>query len=243
MSFTSGTSITDLNAAAGLLEYNLGGTGTQIGGQFNDSQRGPNVDIWISQHAYPDPWAKEIKGSYAVNGIRFADSTASWTRNRIGGEFELKGPFLYGSPLRYEVVAKVYRELDEDQTGARTSPPDGYYVGLTPELTSYRCHWHDLVPTGYRIMLELRLGYFFWAGQPRHEATIRYLQGIPLTSMTVLMINGVAEAVNNSRNPSWNYATPSRLRRDGRCKASCSLTSAPFSPLPSKEPRRTGSAP
>ena len=90
MSFTSGTSITDLNAAAGLLEYNLGGTGTQIGGQFNYSQRGPNVDIWISQHAYPDPWAKEIKGSYAVNGIRFADSTASWTRNRIGGELSSK---------------------------------------------------------------------------------------------------------------------------------------------------------
>jgi hypothetical protein len=202
LSFTSGTSINDLNATAGLVEYNLGGTGTQIGGQFNYSQRGPNVDVWISQHAYqPDRWAKEIKGSYAVNGIRFADSTASWTRNRIGGELELKGPFRYGSPLRYEVVAKFYRELVEDQTGARTSPPDGYYVGLIPELTWDRYHWHDLVPSGYRIMLELRPGYFLGAGQPRHEAKIRYLQGIPLTQMTVLMINGVAEAVNNSRNP------------------------------------------
>jgi hypothetical protein len=202
LSFTSGTSINDLNATAGLVEYNLGGTGTQIGGQFNYSQRGPNVDVWISQHAYqPDRWAKEIKGSYAVNGIRFADSTASWTRNRVGGEFELKGPFLYGSPLRYEIVAKFYRELVEDQTGAKTSPPDGYYLGLIPELTWDRYHWHDLVPAGYRIMLELRPGYFFGAGQSRHEAKIRYLQGIPLTPMTVLMINGVAEAVNNSRNP------------------------------------------
>ena len=31
----------------------------QIGGQFNYSQRGPNVDVWISEHAYrPDRWAK-----------------------------------------------------------------------------------------------------------------------------------------------------------------------------------------
>ncbi|MCS6287929.1 MAG: hypothetical protein H8K10_03000 [Nitrospira sp.] len=202
LSFTSGTSVKDLNATAGLVEYNLDGTGTQIGGQFNYSQRGPNVDVWISEHAYrPDRWAKEVKGSYASNGIRFADSTATWTRNRIGGEFELKGPFAYGSPLRYEVVAKIYRELVQDQTGTGARPPDGYYVGLIPEVTWDRYHWHDLVPFGYRIALELRPGYFLGANQPRHEARLRYLQGIPLTPMTVLMINTVAEAVNNSRNP------------------------------------------
>lgn len=202
LSFTSGTSVKDLNATAGLVEYNLGGTGTQIGGQFNYSQRGPNVDVWISEHAYrPDRWAKEVKGSYSSNGIRFADSTATWTRNRFGGEFEIKRPFSYGSPLRYEVVAKIYRELVQDQTGTGARPPDGYYVGLIPEVTWDRYHWHDLVPSGYRIALELRPGYFFGANQPRHEVRVRYLQGIPLTPMTVLMLNTVAEAVNNSRNP------------------------------------------
>ncbi|HRB82185.1 MAG TPA: hypothetical protein PK614_07975 [Nitrospira sp.] len=74
-------------------------------------------------------------------------------------------------------------------------------MGLIPELTWDRYHWHDLVPSGYRIALELRPGYFLGANQPRHEARLRYLQGIPLTPMTVLMINTVAEAVNNSRNP------------------------------------------
>ena len=202
LSFTSGTSVKDLNATAGLVEYNLGGTGTQIGGQLNYSQRGPNVDVWISEHAYrPDRWAKEVKGSYASNGIRFADSPAAWTRNRIGGEFELKGPFGYGSPLRYEVVAKIYRELVQDGTGTGPRPPDGYYVGLIPEVTWDRYHWHDLLPSGYRIALELRPGYFFGADQPRHEVRLRYLQGIPLTPMTVFMVNAVAEAVNNSRNP------------------------------------------
>jgi outer membrane protein assembly factor BamA len=85
LNFTSGTSVKDLNATVGLVEYNLFGTGTQLGGQFNYSQRGPNVDFWLSQHAYePERGAKEIKGSYNVNGIRFADSASTWTRNRIG---------------------------------------------------------------------------------------------------------------------------------------------------------------
>jgi hypothetical protein len=199
--FTSGSSLKDLNATLGLVEYNLFGTGTQLGAQFNYSQRGPNVDVWLSQHPFePGRWAKELKGSYASNGIRFADSTSSWTRNRFGGEVELRGPFAYGSPLRYEVLLDVYREvIDDDTSGPRQ--PNGYYVGLIPELTWDRYHWNDLVPSGYRITLELKPGYFFGANQQRHEGKLRYLQGIPLGSHTVLMINSVAEAVNKSGNP------------------------------------------
>lgn len=201
LNFTSGTSIKDLNATVGLVEYNLFGTGTQLGGQFKYSERGPNIDLWLSQHAFePDRWAKEIKGSYNVNGIQFADSTTTWTRNRIGGEFELKGPYQYGSPLRYEVVLRFYREQIGDEIGAPRQP-DGYYVGLIPEVTWDKYRWHDLVPSGYRISLELRPGFFFGANQQRHEAEVRYLQGIPLGATTVLMINSVAEAVNNSGNP------------------------------------------
>lgn len=85
LNFTSGSSLKDLNATVGLVESNLFGTGTHLGGQFSYSQRGPNVEMWLSQHSYePDRWAKEIKGAYNVNGIRFADSASNWTRNRIG---------------------------------------------------------------------------------------------------------------------------------------------------------------
>lgn len=201
LNFTSGSSLKDLNATVGVVEYNLFGTGTQLGGQFNYSQRGPNVDLWLSQHAFePNRWAKEFKGSYNVNGIRFADSSSTWTRNRIGGEFELRGPYSYDWPLRYEVVVKFYRELVDAVQGSNR-PPDGYYVGLIPELIWDKYHWHDLVPNGYRISLELEPGFLFGANQQRHEAKLRYLQGIPLASTTVFMINGVAEAVNNSGNP------------------------------------------
>ncbi len=200
LNFTSGTNAKDLNATGGLIEYNLGGTGTQLGGQFNYSQRGPNVEVWLSQHSYqPDRFAKELKGFYGVNGIRFADSMTSWTRNRIGGEFEVKGPFAYASPLRYEVVLEMYHESIDDARAVR--PPNGYYVGVAPEFAWDRYRWHDLVPSGYRVTMELRPGYFLGANQPRHEGRVRYLQGIPLSPMTVLMVNGMAEAVNDSGNP------------------------------------------
>ena len=190
----------DLNATGGLVEYNLGGTATQLGGQFSYSQRGPNVDVWLSQHPFqPDRFGKELKGFYYSNGIRFADSANAWTRNRIGTEVEVKGPYAYGSPLRYEVVFEVYREQIADQKTTR--PPNGYYVGIAPEIAWDQYHWHDLVPKGYRLTLELRPGYFLGPHQARHEARLRYLQGIPLASTTVLMINSVAEAVNNSGNP------------------------------------------
>lgn len=195
LNFTSGSSPQDLNATGGLVEYNIDGEATALGALFNYSQRGPNMEVWLSQHAYsPNRWAKEVKGAFNNSDIRFADSTATWHRRRFGGEFELKAPFHYGSPLRFEIVAKVYREEIRDAQGLR--PPNGTYIGLIPELTWDQYHWHDLVPKGYRVALELKPGYFLGPNQNRHEGRIKYLQGVPLGDMTVLMINAVAEAVN-----------------------------------------------
>jgi hypothetical protein len=209
-------------------------------------------------------------GSYNVNDIRFADSASTWNRNRIGGGLEVKGPYQYGSPLRYEVLVKVYRELIEDEKGV-PRPPDGYYVGVSPELTWDKYHWHDLVPSGYRIALALRPGFFFGANQQRHEAELNYLHGIPLGSTTVLMINSVAEAVNDSGNPNhslligsiagvrglsdnlyrnrarpiptWNSGTRFKWRRAGRYKASCSPTLAHFNHSPTRGTYATGREP
>lgn len=201
LTFTSGSTAKDLNATVGLVEYNMWGAGTQLGGQFSYSQRGPNVDLWLSQHPFePDRWAKEVKGFYHVNGIRFADSAFSWTRNRFGAELEVRGPYSYGSPFRYEVVLEVYREVVLEEHASRPLP-NGYYVGLIPELMWDRYHWDDLVPSGYRISLEIKPGFFFGANHQRHEAKLRYLQGVPLGSKTVLMVNSVAEAVNDTGNP------------------------------------------
>jgi hypothetical protein len=53
-------------------------------------------------------------------------------------------------------VFEVYREQVDDQKTTR--PPDGTYVGIAPELAWDKYHWHDLVPNGYRVTLELRPG-------------------------------------------------------------------------------------
>lgn len=201
LNVTTGSSAKDLSATVGLVEYNLFGTGTQLGGRFSYSQRGPNLDVWLSQHPFePGRWAKEIKGSYNANEIRFSDSDSTWTRKRIGGEIEIIGPYPYGSPLRYEVVLRFYREFIGDEKNSQR-PPNGYYVGLIPELIWDKYHWNDLVPSGYRIGFELRPGFFFGADQKRYGAELHYLQGIPLTNTTVMMINSIAEAVNKSNNP------------------------------------------
>ena len=67
-------------------------------------------------------WAKETMGSYNVNDIRFADSASTWNRNRIGGGLEVKGPYQYGSPLRYsgarEGVPRADRRRERRSTPA-----------------------------------------------------------------------------------------------------------------------------
>ena len=52
------------------------------------------------------------------------------------------------------------------------------------------------MPKDYRVLVELRPGYFLGPNQNRCEDRIKYLQGTPLDDMTILMINATAEAVN-----------------------------------------------
>jgi hypothetical protein len=160
LSFSSGKTVKDLSVTAGAVEYNIGGTATQLGGQFNYSQRGPNFELWLAEHALrPNRWARMAEAFYSLNNFRFEETSTKWYRNRFGGEMEWKGPYRYGSPLRYELVTRSYREVALDVPSG--GPPNGYYLGVIPELTWDQYHWHDLMPSGYRITVELKPGYFF----------------------------------------------------------------------------------
>ena len=196
VNYSSGKTDKDLDVTAGVAEYNIGGTGTKLAGIFRYTQRRPNFELSLSQHSFhPTRWAKEANLFLNSSSFRFDDSESGWHRDRFGGDLEWKGPYRYATPLRYEVVLRAYREILSD---ASVAPPrNGYFIGIAPEAIWDRYHWHDLVPSGYRVTLELRPGYFIGPNQNRHEGRLRYLQGVPLGPETVLMLNGVVEAVNS----------------------------------------------
>ncbi len=195
VNFSTGKTNQDIDVTAGAGEYNIGGEATKLAAIFRYNQRRPNFELAMAQHSFhPTRWAKEANLFLASSAFRFQDSSAGWHRDRLGGELEWKSPYRYGSPLRYEIVLRAYREFIAD--ASIQAPPSGYFIGIAPELIWDRYHWHDLVPSGYRLTLELRPGYFLGPNQNRHEGRLRYLQGVPLGQQTVLMLNGVAEAVN-----------------------------------------------
>jgi hypothetical protein len=199
VNFSTGKTNQDVDVTAGAGEYNLFGEATKLSGVFRYTQRRPNFELALAQHSFhPIRWAKEASLFINSSGFRFQDQTKAWHRDRLGGEFEMKSPYRYGSALRYEVVFRGYREYMTDATAG--SPPSGVFLGIAPEAIWDKYHWHDLVPRGYRLILEVRPGYFFGPNQNRHEGRVRYLQGVPLSLIgenTVLMLNGVAEAVNS----------------------------------------------
>lgn len=199
VTFSTGKTNQDVDITAGAGEYNLFGEATKLAGIFRYTQRRPNFELSLAQHSFhPTRWAKEANLFLNSSGFRFQDQSAGWHRDRLGGEIEWKGPYRYASALRYEVVLRGYREYLTDASSP--APPGGYFLGVAPEAIWDKYHWHDLVPHGYRFTLEIRPGYFFGPNQNRHEGRLRYLQGVPLASIsenTVLMLNGMVEAVNS----------------------------------------------
>jgi hypothetical protein len=209
VSYTSGKTAQDVSVTGGLAEHNIGGTGTQLGGLFNYSQRGPNVELWLSEHGLrPNRGAREVKVFYNVNGFRFPNSPDEWHRDRLGAELEWKGPYWYHNPLRWEIVARSYREIVSD--APQGAPPNGYYIGIALELMWDQYHWHDLMPSGYRLTFELRPGYFLGPNQNRHELRLRGLAAQPLGERTVLAVNVMAEGVN-AGNPNHSVLIGSQV--------------------------------
>jgi outer membrane protein assembly factor BamA len=98
LNFTSGSSPQDLNATAGLVEYNLGGTGS-VGWAVQLQSAGTQCRyLAVLPQFPPDAMGQSGQRLVHVNGIRFADSSTQWNRNRIGGELESKAPIPIGPP-------------------------------------------------------------------------------------------------------------------------------------------------
>jgi len=194
---STGKTIRDSKLTLGVVEHDIDGHATRLGGKASYSERGLNFVVWLYQHPYrPREWAREQEIYYAGSGFRFQDSPHTWQRNRFGAELEFLSPSLYTTKWRYEFQLNAYQETLTIARGGGPQPRDGTYLGTTSEFVYDRYTWNDLTPRGFRTALELRPGIFVGPAEPRHEARAKAIAGIPLGSMTVLMANANASAVN-----------------------------------------------
>ncbi len=204
--FSSGKTLSDSKVTVGIVENDVDGHGTRLGGKASYSERGLNFTAWLYEHPYRSgSWAREHEVYYAGSGFRFegADAAHTWQRNRFGTELELISPSLYTTKWRYEFQFNAYQETLTLARGA-SQPRDGTYVGTTSEFIYDRYTWNDLTPHGFRTSLELRPGVFIGPSQPRYETRLKAIVGVPLGDKTVIMFNTNLSAVN-SGNP--NHST------------------------------------
>ena len=213
LSATTGKTLADIDITAGVIEYNLFGDATRLLGQFRYTQRGLNFDLWLMEHTYrPGRWASEGKLYLQSSGFRFEDAPLQWQRQRLAAEYELVSPFHYGSSWRFELIFRSYWEGLSDVTQG-TSPGGGLFVGATFELIWDRFAFHDVTPTGVRLVFLATPGHFFGPNHFRGELGFKYLHGLPLWKEAVLLVNGEAGAVNGGNvNHSLLVGTQSGVR-------------------------------
>lgn len=195
---STGKTLADSKVTLGAIEHDLDGHATRLGGKASYSERGLNFVVWLYQHPYrPRSWAREHEVYYAGSGFRFegADADHKWHRNRFGAELELLSPALYTTKWRYEFQLNAYQETLTAASGP-SQPRDGTYLGTASELVYDRYTWNDLTPRGFRASLEARPGVFVGPAEPRHEARLKAVAGLPLGEKTVVMFNANASAVN-----------------------------------------------
>jgi hypothetical protein len=195
--FSTGKTLTDTKVTLGAVEHDVDGHGTRLGGKASYSDRGLNFAVWLQQHPFrPRRWAMETEVYYAGSGFRFegAGADARWHRNRLGGEIEALSPSWYRTKFRYEFKINAYREQLTSDSGV--APPDGTYLGTASEFTYDRYTFHDLTPSGFRGIVELRPGVFLGAAQPRHELRLKAKGAIAFGELTGLVAYASASVVN-----------------------------------------------
>lgn len=195
LGLSTGQTLADSTATLGVVDYNLRGRATRAGGKLTVAERGLNFAVFLEQHLYsPNRWARELEIYRLSSGFRFEGTDSEWSRDRTGGLIEWITPFRYSSRLLYEFQVVSYYENASRIVGART-PDSGLYVGGLFEVIYDAFRWDDLLPSGYKLVLEMRPGVFT-AGRFRGEARIKGSGGYHLTDRAALLVNANMAAVN-----------------------------------------------
>ncbi len=196
VSFSTGKTLEDSSATLGLLEHDFLGQGAHLGGKVSYAERGFNFMAWMEKHPYSATrWTTEYALYRLSSGFRFDDTPGTWSRNRLGGLIERITPFKYDSHLQYEFMLQTYHESFGNIQGP-VGPREAMYMGGLFEVIYDRYKWHDLTPSGYKLVGELRPG-IMTTGRFRGETRFKWLSAMPIGPETVVLFNGNVAAVNS----------------------------------------------
>jgi surface antigen-like variable number repeat protein len=189
LDFSTGQTLADFEVSAGATEYNFLGRASELGLVAGWEQRGPLAWLWYSEHALrARRWAFAAAAGFERASLRFGPDPdapdAAWARGRAQAEMAWRTPYSYRLPVRYEVGGFFLRELIEHDVGP-VMPPDGYAFGTSIAFTLDRYTWRDLVPSGVRVRLQARPGWFVPDPKARFAASAMVLAAAPLGKLTV----------------------------------------------------------
>jgi len=196
--FSTGKTFADTSLTLGAVENDIDGHGSRLGGEIGYEERTFRFALWLNEHPYrPKAWAHEYSASFEGSGFRFEgpEGASGWLRQRLGGETALLLPFTFGSRLRFELQAALYRETFVRVEGVG-EPRSGVFVGPTSEVVFDAYSFHDLTPEGFRSHVEVKPGIFLGPAEARHEARWLALGALKLASYTALVAQGNARVVN-----------------------------------------------
>ena len=198
--FASGRTLIDSYALLGLTEYNLVGRAAVIWGHASFEERRPNAEVGFEEHPFsPDQFMFGGGAFYESSSLRF-DSEDAWYRNQVGGSVSLRPPYAYRTPLRYQIRAVVFREVNGGIQGT-SAPPDGNVVRSAFEVAWDKFTWRDLSASGASFTVTGAVGGLFPTGQPRHSAIGTFIGAVAPTKTTSFMLRVSGEAVTTGTRP------------------------------------------
>ena len=193
---STGKTLLDSSLTVGVIEHNVDKNASRLFGELSYENRGFNFSLGYFQHPYiPDRWAQEYILSYAGTDFRFEGDERDWVRHRLGGLAEVISPLSYSHKLQLEFALLPYYEWNVLNDKSKVAPQDGMHLGGLAELIYDAYKWDDLAPSGVKMVLELRPGYFT-AGHLRAEARFELLAAKALTEKTAITLYHHMAVVN-----------------------------------------------
>lgn len=192
--FSSGSTLEDSYALAGVTEFNFLGTGNQLGLAVSHEQRGWGVSAGFLEHPYRrHRWALGAEIGYSSAGYRFDDGS-SWRMESLYLSFGFNSPAWLSDHLSYQAGGWAVSDTVSEVVGEAS--PSGVGMGVLMTFNWDAFQWHDLVPRGYTLNLILGVGFMAEPEpEPRDSAELVLIAAQPLWNNAVLALRSATSVV------------------------------------------------